>query len=301
MEAWLTTQSESQRKNKSKADFQDLEAERTRSSQLETQRQELEAPSIDIFCCADFRSWNILNWIGRSFLVWWRLGLNWLNHVEPFFFRHLSSPSHQAQLHASKQSVEEPDGRFTVVSQLDGSFCCRCCGCGCCCWKPGTNGCTGRSKCSCGRSWQIFEGQGRDDVIYPCPMYKSMVHGCGKLFLKAVRMFARKKGVKAMSSWKIPENFGSPDTGKRREMSSFVAFWQHLHNQCTNRYPTSLVLQWNYTYTLQQSGLRSHMIAWLECDSCNMFRSHVTGDLCPHFLAHFPSPFNQAVWLCVVV
>lgn len=47
------------------ADFQDLEAERARSSQLETQRQELEAPSIPLI---------------RHFLLIFDLGIVFAGH-----------------------------------------------------------------------------------------------------------------------------------------------------------------------------------------------------------------------------
>ena len=99
---------------------------------------------------------------------------------------------------------------------------------------------------------------------------------------------------KYQRAWKL---FTQESEEKCQALWHFGCIWITIDNQCTNRYPTSLLFQWNYTYTLQQTGLQSHTvwhkIAWLECDSChNMFRSHVTGELCPHFIP-FPITFAR--------
>ena len=285
------------------ADFQDLEAERARSSQLETQRQELEAPSIHIHpltffgWCFDLGTDSCC----RSFLVWWRLGLTgW-----PFLifvtwnvtFRHLRlnfmPPSRplRKRVWVTWLSVSRKIPRFV------GDFL----------WffVPGTNGCTGRSKCSCRRSWQIIEGHLAFSSSYDFK-HREPMGGSGKFFVKAVRMFARKKGVMVMNcskyqrAWKL---FTQESEEKCQALWHFGCIWITMDNQCTNRYPTSLLFQWNYTYTLQQTGLQSHtydikLPDWSVTHVIICFVLTLQGSCAP-ISSHFQSPlrgWEMKIW-----
>lgn len=145
--------------------------------------------------------------------------------------------------------------------------------------------------------WKVLANHWRPRA-FSMLMIKHRTHG-GKLFVKAVRMFARKR---VWWSWIVEntslEAWTQESEEKCQALWHFGCIWITMDNQCTNKYISNIPLVSMELYIHPPADWLTiayvwHIIAWLECDSChNMFPSHVTGELCPHFIP-FPITFAR--------